>query len=110
MYVGTAIQRLLRTSTMATLLALRMLAQLTDGQAKEEKQTADPHAGHHMPASEQTKQSPPHNHSQMADQEHTAGMYLMNLASGTSANPQSWPMPMLMPRAGSWNLMVMGQA
>jgi hypothetical protein len=39
-----------------------------------------------------------------------AGMYLMNLASGTSMNPQSWPMPMLMPRVGSWNLMFMGQA
>jgi len=39
-----------------------------------------------------------------------AGMYLMNMASGTSVNPKSWPMPMLMPRAGSWNLMLMGQA
>ena len=39
-----------------------------------------------------------------------AGMYLMNMASGTSVNPKSWPMPMLMPRLGSWNLMLMGQA
>jgi hypothetical protein len=39
-----------------------------------------------------------------------AGMYLMSMASGTSMNPQSWPMPMLMPRFGSWNLMLMGQA
>jgi hypothetical protein len=39
-----------------------------------------------------------------------AGMYLMNMASGTSVNPQAWPMPMLMPRLGSWNLMLMGQA
>ncbi len=39
-----------------------------------------------------------------------AGMYLMNMASGTSMNPQGWPMPMLMPRLGSWNLMLMGQA
>jgi hypothetical protein len=39
-----------------------------------------------------------------------AGMYLMNMASGTSVNPQSWPMPMIMRRAGSWNLMFMGQA
>lgn len=43
-------------------------------------------------------------------QMNAAGMYLMNMASGTSVNPQSWPMPMLMPRVGSWNLMVMGQA
>ncbi|HXA50302.1 MAG TPA: hypothetical protein VNV86_08370 [Candidatus Acidoferrum sp.] len=39
-----------------------------------------------------------------------AGMYLMNMATGTSMNPLSWPMPMLMPRLGSWNLMVMGEA
>ena len=39
-----------------------------------------------------------------------AGVYLMNMATGTSMNPQSWPMPKLMPRLGSWNLMLMGQA
>jgi hypothetical protein len=39
-----------------------------------------------------------------------AGMYLMNMASGTSTNPDSWPMPMLMRGAGAWNLMFMGQA
>lgn len=39
-----------------------------------------------------------------------AGMYLMNLSSGTSANPQSWRMPMVMMRTGSWDLMFMGQA
>ena len=38
------------------------------------------------------------------------GMYLMNLASGTSMNPASWPGPMFMPRLGSWDLMLMGQA
>jgi hypothetical protein len=38
-----------------------------------------------------------------------AGMLLMGQASGTSMNPQSWPMPMLMQRFGSWNLMLMGQ-
>src|SRR6516165_9787492 len=43
-------------------------------------------------------------------QMNAAGMFLMNMASGTSMNPQSWPMPMLMPRLGSWNLMLMGQA
>jgi len=39
-----------------------------------------------------------------------AGMYLMDMASGTSRNPASWEMPMLMTRAGSWNLMFMGTA
>jgi hypothetical protein len=39
-----------------------------------------------------------------------AGMFLMGMASGTSRNPQSWAMPMLMPRVGKWNLMLMGSA
>jgi len=39
-----------------------------------------------------------------------AGMYLMDMASGTSRNPASWTMPMVMTRAGSWNLMFMGNA
>jgi hypothetical protein len=38
------------------------------------------------------------------------GMYLMGLASGTSANPASWPMPMQMTQAGAWNAMFMGVA
>lgn len=39
-----------------------------------------------------------------------AGMSLMNLASGTSANPAAWAMPMWMTRIRTWNLMLMGQA
>jgi hypothetical protein len=39
-----------------------------------------------------------------------AGLYLMNLASGTSQNPLSWPMPMLMMHFGRWNTMFMGNA
>jgi hypothetical protein len=39
-----------------------------------------------------------------------AGMYLMHQASGSSMNPPSWPAPMFMPRVGSWDLMLMGQA
>lgn len=37
-----------------------------------------------------------------------ASMDLMNLMSGTSVNPDSWPMPMLMTHFGSWNIMFMG--
>ncbi len=37
-----------------------------------------------------------------------ASMDLMNLASGTSVNPDSWPMPMIMTHLGSWNTMFMG--
>jgi hypothetical protein len=39
-----------------------------------------------------------------------SAMYLMNLASGTSENPASWPMPMLMTQFGSWNATFMGTA
>ncbi len=39
-----------------------------------------------------------------------AGMMLMQQASGTSMNPQSYRMPMFMPRVGGWSLMFMGQA
>ena len=36
------------------------------------------------------------------------GLFLMNLATGTSANPASWPMPMIMLHFGNWNTMFMG--
>jgi hypothetical protein len=39
-----------------------------------------------------------------------AGMYLMNMSSGTAMNPYSWQMPMRMTEAGTWNLMFMSQA
>jgi len=39
-----------------------------------------------------------------------ANGYLMGQASGTSMNPQSWPMPMAMLFQGGWSLMFMGQA
>jgi hypothetical protein len=39
-----------------------------------------------------------------------AGMYLMNMSSGTSMNPYSWQMPMVMTESGNWSLMFMGQA
>ncbi len=37
-----------------------------------------------------------------------AGMFLMDLGSGTSQNPVSWPMPMIMTHARSWSVMLMG--
>jgi hypothetical protein len=36
--------------------------------------------------------------------------FLMRESSGTGLQPSAWPMPMLMTRAGAWNLMWMGQA
>jgi len=105
--------------------------------------TVDPHAGHHMPQETPTQTEAPvgHHHSQMQGQAqaqdshleghenmpgmhhgpsvNAAGTYLMTLASGTSMNPESAPMPMLTPKSipkfaspklASWNLMIMGQA
>lgn len=39
-----------------------------------------------------------------------AGLFLMSLASGTSVNPASWPMPMIMEHFGHWNTMFMANA
>jgi hypothetical protein len=36
--------------------------------------------------------------------------FLFGFGSGTSVNPASWPMPMVMQTKGNWNLMWMGQA
>jgi hypothetical protein len=38
-----------------------------------------------------------------------ASMDLANISSGTSLNPESWPMPMIMTHFGSWNTMFMGE-
>jgi hypothetical protein len=43
----------------------------------------------------------------MADM-NPAGMFVMDLASGTSANPASSPLPMIMTHFGDWNTMFMG--
>ena len=48
-----------------------------------------------------------HDMSQMGGM-NPAGQMLMNLASGTSMNPESWAMPMLMRNAADWSLMFMG--
>jgi len=37
-----------------------------------------------------------------------ASMFLTDLSSGTSVNPASWQMPMIMTPAGHWNTMFMG--
>jgi hypothetical protein len=64
-----------------------------------------------------TAQMPPRDHQQMAgmqmpmsSDQNAAEQLLMNQASGTALNPLSWPMPMFMRPAGSWNLMFMGEA
>jgi hypothetical protein len=51
-----------------------------------------------------------HNMSDMGMNIDQAGIFLMNQASGTSMNPESWTMPMTMISPNGWNLMFMGQA
>ena len=84
--------------------SLLMLASAAFGQGGDSGGTDD------LPQDSREQKStemPGMNH---AMQMNAAGMFLMNMASGTSLNPQSWPMPMFMPRIGPWNLMLMGQA
>ncbi len=86
-------------------------------------QAHDSHAGH---STAEKKEESEHHHSRsnMAGAGHdgmnhsgmnhtglnSAGRFLMGQSSGTAFQPASWPMPMLMNRVGSWNLMWMGQA
>lgn len=99
----------LKSSVLALLLALPVLAQQPAETPKE-----DPHAGHQMPTPDAAQESstPAQDHSQMdhGDDMNEAGQYLMTMNSGTGVAPKSWPMPMLMPKLGSWNTMIMGQA
>jgi hypothetical protein len=94
----------------ARVVAITLFAASAPGQEKtpEPKPKHDHSQMDHSQMDHSKMGHPPgHDHgTQMND----AGKYLMGLASGTSVNPQSWPMPMLMPRYGSWNFMVMGQA
>src|SRR5437016_1410831 len=80
-------------STVRYLWILLAAGLLPSGGAAQEDH-ADMHHGMQM------------NHMQM----NASGMFMMNMASGTGMNPLAWRMPMFMPRLGSWNLMLMGQA
>ena len=62
------------------------------------------------PPGQATSQPPPAMGSMNMVEMNPASMYLMNLASGTSSNPASWPMPMVMTHFGAWNAMLMGAA
>lgn len=67
----------------------------------EQKAAPEAHEHHH------------HDHAQPASEgtsPNRSEAYLLSLGSGTSVNPASWAMPMVMQPAGSWNLMWMGQA
>lgn len=110
-----------RGAFMAVLLIATTAQYSHADDAETEQAQEDPHAGHQMPGAGKQDASAPtaQDHSQMAGMNmpgmdhgmkmNEAQMYLMNMMSGTSMNPLSWPMPMFMHRLGSWNLMIMAQ-
>jgi len=78
------------------------------------QQTADPKPDAQMPGMDHSKMAGM-DHSQMPGMQHAmdmneAGMLLMEQASGTSMNPKSWTMPMVMKKVGSWRAMFMANA
>src|ERR1700737_4169959 len=78
------------------------------------QQTAEPKPNPQMPEMDHSKMAGM-DHSQMPGMQYAmdineAGMLLMNQASGTSMNPKSWPMPMVMKKLGSWHAMFMANA
>jgi len=94
------------------------------GMQEEQKKPDPPKEMDHskMPGMDHS-QMPGMDHSQMPGMDHSkmagmdqmkdmnqAGMFLMGEASGTSMNPQSWPMPMVMAKVGSWHTMFMASA
>ncbi len=79
------------------------LALAVSGHAQEEE--------HNMPGMQHSQMD----HAHMAGMHHEAAMspaenQLASQASGTSRNPESWAMPMLMRKVGQWHLDFMGNA
>jgi hypothetical protein len=120
-----------RTLALCLLIAVRVHGQGTSqtpgqdpGQDASQEQSQPPGQQQQPPTPPTPPASPMPpmpgmDHSKMQGMDHTmmhgmnmgmndAGMYLMNLASGTSANPEAWPMPMIMTSLGSsWTGMFM---
>ena len=91
-----------RKQFIVALLVLAASVVRTDGQ----DQPMPPMPG--MPGMNHGDSPPPAQGGMNMVEMNPASMYLMNLASGTSSNPASFPMPMLMTHFGSWNTMFMG--
>jgi hypothetical protein len=72
---------------------------------EKSKQPGESRTGH----SSEEKAAAGHHHGGHASL-NTAATLLLGQSSGTAFQPAAWPMPMLMSRAGEWNLMWMGQA
>ena len=79
-----------------------LLAILASAACAQDAEHSAQHAEHSTQHAEHSSQ-----HAGMADMS-PAGMFLMNLASGTAANPASSPMPMVMMHFGKWNATFMG--
>ncbi len=60
------------------------------------------------PGANQAEQAPAMSDMTMVETNRGATFLLLQ-SSGTSLQPQAWPMPMVMSRSGAWNLMWMGQ-
>src|SRR5438270_2969221 len=97
-------------------------ASTVQDQAAGSDEQAEPKTNPQMPGMDHSKM-PGMDHSKMAGMDHSqmpgmqhatdineAGMLLMDQASGTSMNPKSWPMPMVMTKLGSWYSMFMANA
>lgn len=100
--------REIRLIAFLTLAMMPTFAETADSKDESRDQQMPMPMSQENPGGQRPDPSPMTGHAGM--QMNEAGMYLMNMASGTSLNPQSWTMPMFMPRIGSWNLMFMGQA
>src|SRR5438105_3918853 len=92
--------------SIAPIIASLVMTGLT-GQAQAQQEPTNPHAGHQMRGMQGHEMPGMQGHEMPMNPAETL---LMNVASGTGLNARSWPMPMLMHRAGSWKLMFMGQA
>lgn len=102
----------------ATFAAVLFLNPFVRAQSTHDKQH-DKHDKHdsHSQHGEKEKQDP---HAAHSGQDHSAmghasaltpaESFLLGQSSGTAYQPAAWPMPMLMTKAGQWNLMWMGQA
>jgi hypothetical protein len=110
----TALSAILHAQDGTIALKIKDQPQQSSSSSNQEKSSASPHAS--MPGmNHDSAQANTHDHSSMSmpamrmPDMNAAGMFLMNLSSGTAANPAGWPMPMLMKPLGSWNMMFMGQ-
>jgi hypothetical protein len=92
----------------AEFLQAQQTSPAANAAGQEEHPIADPFQNVALP--------PPHDHRAMlramaaSAVSGRASAYLLSESSGTSRNPESWTMPMVMTKVGEWDLMWMGQA